>query len=40
MRDSEEMKWKKGTVARRDKGRESSQVECINSQAEIRKNKK
>ena len=39
MRDSEEMKWKKGTVARRDRGRGSSQEECINSQAEIRKKK-
>ena len=39
MRDSEEIKWKKGIMTQRDKGRESSQEECINSQAEIRKKK-
>ena len=36
MRDSEELKWKKGTMTQRDKGRESCQEECINSQADIR----
>ena len=40
MRDSEEIKWKKGTMAQRDRGRGGCQEECINSQAEIRKNKK
>ena len=38
MRDSEEMKWKKGT--QRDRGTESCQEECINSQADIRKKKR